>query len=262
MADPSLTLAALRRHLAVAMAEPPSQGAGMFALGHGEMDQALGGGLPRGRLHEVYAGQKEDAASAAGFALILALRACPAGAPIFWVRQEAGERRIGEVHPPGLIELGADPDRMVFVRAPDEKAVLRAAADIVRSPGVGAALIEPWGKAPALDLTASRRLALAAEKSGVTALMLRGAIAPLPSTATSRWTVSAAPSTPLEADAPGHPAFEVDLLRHRSGLSGLRWRVEWDRDRLCFREPPLSGAVVPLPAGGRLADGEGWRRYG
>lgn len=249
----SLTLAALKRHLAAI--EPGTPASEMFPLGHEAMDLALGGGLPRGRVHEIYGAQEEDAASAAGFALILAIRACPPAAPIFWVRQEAGERRLGQIHPPGLAELGADPDRMIFVLAPDEKGVLRAAADILRSPGVGAALIEPWGKAPALDLTASRRLALAAEKSGVTALLLRGAVDPVPSAATSRWAVRAALSTPLEADAPGHPAFEVALLRHRSGLSGLRWRVEWDRDRLSFREPPLSGAVVPLPAGGRV------RRY-
>ena len=259
MSDRSLTLAALRQHLA--LLEPGARAPEMFALGHEEMDRALGGGLPRGRVHEVYAAEEDDAASAVGFALILALRACPAGAPIFWVRQEMGERRLGQVYPPGLAEMGADPNRIVFVIAPDENGVLRAAADILRSPAVGAALIEPWGKAPALDLTASRRLALAAEKSGVTGLLLRGPVTPVPSAATSRWAVRSAPSTLLEMGSPGGPAFEVELLRHRSGLSGLRWRVEWDRDRLSFREPPLSGAVVSLPAGGRLAAGAG-RRYG
>jgi protein ImuA len=230
----------------------------LFTLGHEAIDQALGGGLLRARLHEIHAGGEDDTASAAALALIFALRACPAATPIFWLRQESAER-LGHIHPPGLVELGVDPDRMTFVIAPDEKALLRAAADIVRSPGVGAALIEPWGKASALDLTATRRLALAAEKSGVTALLLRGPVDPVPSAATSRWAVRAAPSTPLEAEAPGHPAFEIILLRHRSGLAGLRWRVEWDRDRTSFREPPLSGAVAPLPAGGRMDARE--RRY-
>jgi protein ImuA len=255
MLDHSLTLAALKRQLAATMAEPDVRAAGMFALGHEDMDRALGGGLPRGRVHEIHAAGEYDAASAAGFALILALSACPADRPIFWVRQEAAERRLGHVYPPGLVELGADPNRMIFVTAPDEKALLRAAADILRSPGVGAALIEPWGKAPALDLTASRRLALAAEKSGVTALLLRGPVPPVPSAATSRWGVRSAPSTLLETGSPGRPAFEVDLLRHRSGLSGLRWRVEWDRDRLSLCKQALSCAVAPLPAGRRLAFG-------
>jgi protein ImuA len=256
MIDRTLTLAALRQKLATVTADPTVRPAEMFALGHEEIDGVLGGGLARARLHEIHAGAEADAASATGFALMLALRACPPGTPIFWVRQEAGARRLGPVYPPGLVELGANPDHIVFVLAPDEKAVLRAAADILRCPGVGAALIEPWGKAPLLDLTASRRLALAAEKSGVTALLLRGPAAPAPSAATSRWEVRAAPSTLLEMDSPGAPAFEVELLRHRSGLSGLRWRMEWDRDRLSFRKPPLSGAVVPLPAGGHLGASE------
>lgn len=252
----AIFFAALQRRFAVA----DGGHAGQFTLGHAAIDEAIGG-LPRGRIHEIFAAAAEDAASAAGFALMFALRACPDDAPFFWIRQESAAQRGGHLYPPGLADLGADPDRILFVTTGDETATLRAAADILRSSGVGVALIEPLGKAAALNLTASRRLALAAEKSGVTAILLRGAIAPTPSAAYSRWQVRAAPSTPLAADAPGHPVFEIDLLRHRSGPSGLAWRVEWDRDRLSFREPPLSGAMVPLPARECAEAGEK-RRYG
>ena len=76
------------------------------------------------------------------------------------------------------------------------------------------------GKCPALDLTASRRLALAAEQSGVTLFLLRLEAQPVPSAADTRWTVGAAPSRSLEADAPGPPMFEIELLRRRAGPAG------------------------------------------
>src|SRR3546814_12766980 len=82
------------------------------------------------------------------------------------------------------------------------------------------------GSAPALNLTASRRLALAAEKSGVTALLVRADATPCPSAAQSRWEVQSLASAPLEANAPGGPAMEIELLRHRDGLAGRSWRGE------------------------------------
>src|SRR3546814_5438669 len=73
----------------------------------------------------------------------------------------------------GLVELGLEPDRFIFIIVGDITALLRAADDILRCGGAGALIVEVWGSAPALNLTASRRLALAAEKSGVTALLVR-----------------------------------------------------------------------------------------
>src|SRR3546814_3600473 len=70
-----------------------------------------------------------------------------------------------------------------------------------------------------------------------------------PSAAQSRWEVQSLASAPLEANAPGGPAMEIELLRHRAGLAGRSWRVGWDRERLCFREPALPRAWVPFPFG-------------
>src|SRR3546814_7944169 len=68
-------LAASRRRIAalegrIGKAASPE----LFALGHGGMDSCLGGGLARGRLHEIFAKEIEDAASASGYALMLAQR--------------------------------------------------------------------------------------------------------------------------------------------------------------------------------------------
>jgi len=73
----------------------------------------------------------------------------------------------------GLVELGGDANAMVLGLAPDAKVLLKGAADAARCAGLGALVVECWGKCPSLDLTASPRLSLAAEQSGVTLLMLR-----------------------------------------------------------------------------------------
>jgi protein ImuA len=160
------------------------QSAGTVPLGCDALDARLGGGLARGALHEICA---VDPACASGFTLMLAARAActAAGAkpilpkpilpkPILWVREDKGERMNGGLYAPGLIELGVNPDQIILINAPDTLAALRVGADILGCMALGAAVIEPFGVAKALDLTASRRLVLAAEKSGVAAFLLRG----------------------------------------------------------------------------------------
>lgn len=241
-------LAMLRRNLASIAGGKRLSADKRIATGHAALDTALGGGLARGRMHELYAADVDDGPSAAGFAAMLALRTVGRRAPLFWLRTDEAERRGGMIHGPGLIALGGDPDSLVLGQAPDAKALLRVAADAARCPGLGALIVEAHGKCVGLDLTASRRLALAVEQSGVTLLMLRREAEPVPSAADTRWAVSAAPSQVLEANAPGAPAFDIELLRRRSGPAGMRWRLEWNRDRLEFSEPALPGAVVPLPS--------------
>ena len=242
----SLTM--LRRNLASIAGGERLFGRSRIATGHQSLDAALGGGLARGRVHELFAGDADDGPSAASFAAMLVLRASGRRAPIFWLRTDEAERRGGALHAPGLAELGGDPDALVLGVAPDPKSLLRSAADAARCPGLGALVIECWGKCPVLDLTASRRLALAAEQSGVTLFLLRLAAEPCPSAADTRWAVGAAPSQALEANAPGAPMFEIELLRRRSGPAGMRWRLEWNRDRLSFTDPALPGTMASLPS--------------
>jgi len=210
---------------------PPAR----FALGVPDLDATLGGGLAEARLHELWPAGSDDAPNAAGFALLLALKAARGAGAIVWIEQQGKQ---GRLYPPGLAELGIDPAHILFVNAPDEKALLRAAGDVVRSPAATVAVIAPAGPARLLDLTASRRLTLFAESSGTTAILLRTADPHAPSAATTRWRVAAAPSQTLEANAPGHPAFALDLLRQRSGAPSYGWQLEWDRDRARFASLP------------------------
>ncbi|OJY63968.1 MAG: hypothetical protein BGP12_15570 [Rhodospirillales bacterium 70-18] len=224
---------------------------GDITLGLAELDDWLGGGLARGGLHEVFATGQADVAAAMGFAALLALRAARQRR-ILWVRQDFLDGQTGRLHPPGLAGLGLNPALVVLVRAGDVLGVLRAAGEAARCNGLGAVLVEPWGEAPLLDHSTSRRLSLAAEGSGVPVLMLRVAATPTASAAASRWLVGALPSRPLAANAPGPPAFAATLLRHRGGAAGATWHLEWNHEQQRFQAhdtTPLPRAVVPVPAG-------------
>ncbi len=246
MADSPTASALKERFAGFDKAAPPSR----FALGPERLDAMLGGGLARARLHEAWPADAADRASAMGFALMLAIRAAAEGT-IAWIAQDEGRAGIGPLYPPGLAELGVDPGRFLFVIAPDEKALLRAAGDIVRSPAIGSAVIAPARRTRGFTLTATRRLTLFAEQSGVTAILLRGADPEAPSAAATRWRIAAAPSRLLEAEAPGFPALVADLVRQRAGAPSSGWRLEWHRDDARFA--PLPRGLSADAGGGLLA---------
>jgi protein ImuA len=249
MSDSS-ALIALRRSLERIEPRRAPAPSAPVSLGHAGIDAALGGGLERGRLHEVLA-EEEEAGSGAGFTALLGL-ILAVGRPILWLRCEAAERKTGRLQAGGLGELGLDPAALLLGIVPDEPALLRAAAEASRCAGLGALLVECWGPMRGFDLTASRRLMLAAEASGVAVLVLRLGAGQTPgefrpSAADTRWRAAAALSTALEADAPGAPMFDLELLRRRAGPPAGPWRVEWNRDQTCFAEPDGIAEAAPLP---------------
>ena len=259
-------LSALRAALAGLEPGAGPRAADPVPLGAGSLDAALKGGLKAAALHEVLPERGfRDAVATGGFGLGLALRAAGRERPVVWVRQDFVGVELGRPNGAGLAAFGADPDRLVLVRAADQAGGLRAAREALRCPALGAVLLELWGRSPALDLTATRRLALAAEGSGVAIVLVRLGAEPAPSAATTRWAVASAASRPVEANAPGRPAFAVTLLRHRAGIPGRTWHVEWDCDRVSFVDPaPLPRPVVPVPARREAAaePGGGWRLAG
>jgi protein ImuA len=233
---------------------------GAASSGISSLDGVLGGGLARGCVHEIYAPQ-DDGATAIGFAMALASRLNEGrGSPALWLRSARAMRLGGVVQAQGWAELGGIPGMSLLGTVHDGMTLLRAVVDALRCSALGVVIAESWGTLRELDLTASRRLALAAEKSGVTLLLLRLDAAPVPSAAQTRWQVSSAPSQALPGQAPGMPAFDITLLRQKSGPCGMRWRLEWDRDHRTFREAPLSGALVSVSAERPAAAGAGERQ--
>jgi len=212
--------------------------------------------LAKGQLHEVHAGV-DDWASAMAFGL--AAIEADVRRPIVLLRVRKGKYRNRdramqmEPYGPGWTPLGLDPGRLVIVDAADGAGLLRAGLDAAREAGPAAVLMESWGRLPEYDLVASRRLILAAERSRLPVVMLRGDAEPRASAAHTRWMVSSAPSTPLEMRAPGGPALLVELQRRRGGPGGMRWRLEWNEEHGGFREELLDPAQPDVDAGGRPA---------
>ncbi|MFM7028428.1 MAG: ImuA family protein [Chakrabartia sp.] len=231
------SLARLKRRIAALGPAPEQKSLKRISFGFAPLDMRLGGGLARGAVHELLPRTAGDAASTAAFALMLARRADPV-APILWIAADAQLRAGGTPYGPGLAELGIAPDRLLLVAAPDEAAVLKAANDALACAGLGAVLLD-IGPARRLDLTASRRLVLASERSGVTALILRQGDGAMASAAASRWQVAAAPSTPLAGQAPGRTMLTLALLRHRGGAQPFDMMVEWNNDDQVFCAPTL-----------------------
>src|SRR5205809_5069352 len=242
------TLATLRGSIERIEAHGDAYTPGRVALGHADADATLQSGLALGAMHEVFTDAGRQSAAATGFVAGLAGRVA-ARRPLVWVRQDFTEIESGALSMSGWAELGLDPRLLVTVRAADVDTALRTAADALACDALGAVVLEVWGEARQLDLVASRKLTLAAQASGVTALLLRMAAEPRPSTAETRWIVRAAhspPSAPSMPAAPWHawgaPVFDAQLVRNRHGPVG-RWIMEWKCDECLFSEP----AAYPQP---------------
>lgn len=223
-----------------------------FATGRTHHPQDIQSLVGRAALHEIFAARPADATAASCFALGLIKPG-----RLLWVRQEMAQVEAGALYPPGLATVGLDPAQVVLLTLRDAQSVLQAGLEAARSKGLSAAIMELWGPARAYTLTASRKLVLAAKASGLTLYLIQHAAEGLPSAAETRWQVRRLPSHILTGHAPGAPAFEVRLLRQRSGArSGQVWSVEWNHERRCFENwrapapisaPPLFKPVVLRP---------------
>ncbi|MGD1888159.1 MAG: ImuA family protein [Cohaesibacteraceae bacterium] len=235
------TLEALKRVCAQDQPAPH----GHISLGTEELDEAVGGGLARGALHDLYAPHTTSLAAMAGFACGILQRSGKLDPkPSLWVRQHVASFEVGRLHAPGFTQLGPVLDTLVLVNTRTVADLLAAGLEAARCTALGTVVLELWNRAGELDLTITRRLALAAEQSGVTVLMLQVAAQPLPSAAITRWQVTPAPSRPMAANAPGHPSFDLTLLRNRAGKTGQRWRVEWQHETGQFQSVPSSSRTA------------------
>ncbi len=248
-------LTRLRQRLSVLESADSPSFKEVFPLGVSEVDEALGGGLQHAALHEVLAAAPRHAAAASGFLAGLMQRASGTEQSLLWIRQGYGATEAGQLYGPGLAELGLDPGRVILVQLKTPAEVLQAGLEAARCKALGAVAIEIWGQPRLLDLTATRRLSLAAGEAGTSVFLLRMGAQEQASSAATRWQVTAGSSSALAANAPGHPCFDVKLLRHRTGPAGQSWRLEWNRDSHDFAfVTPLSRPVVSVPAGQPAAE--------
>jgi protein ImuA len=207
------------------------------------IDEALpGGGLAAGCLHEVTGSARDGAAG--GFAAALLGRLAHGDASLLWCRVTGRDAEPGLPYAPGLARFGMASRQVVFVEARRAGDALWAMEEGLRSGGVAAV----YGEGVALDLTTSRRLQLAAEASGKTALaLLTSRRAAAVTAATTRWRVTALPS--LACDGESRPRWRIELVRCRGGNPN-RWTVEWDDAARRFDlAAPLADGLLASSAG-------------
>lgn len=228
MPTPSLSrserLAALRAE--VRAIECAGRGAKRACLPFGVAaldDRLAGGGLAIGALHEI-AGDAPALSDDAAATLFIAGIAARLGSPAQTVLWALGGR---DLFAPGLARAGLGPERVLYAECRCDEDVLAVMEDGLRHGGLAAVV----GEVGRVAMASTRRLQLAAEESGTTALMLkrwkRNGSDPLaiPSAAVTRWRVACAPSSLLPVEGIGRPRWRLTLARQRGGAP-CQWIME------------------------------------
>ena len=220
---------------------------GTLRLGLRAIDAVLQGGLALGALHEVTPASAGQLGAPFGFALALVVLATegPGAATALLIGTDFGAYEVGNPYGPGLDLFGLAADRLLFLQVPRSFDVLWAFEEALKSRAVAAVLAELPEEGAAADLTATRRLALAARAGGGLGLLLRQKPSTLPTAAMSRWQVAAAPSLSDRFGGLGCTAFDLALSRNRRGRDG-RFRVCWDHHERSFL-PSLSLGMAQTP---------------
>ncbi len=212
---PEPNIDALRDQIARIEGRPARKGR-TLPFGIEVIDSRLpGGGLALGALHEV-AGGGNGAVDGAAAALFSAGIAARSRGKVLWCITRP------DLFAPAFSQAGLAPDRVIYVEAGDDKAVLACMEEGLRHGAIGAVV----GEVTRLPMTASRRLQLAAEGTGTIGIALRrwrrqadAADFGQPTAAMTRWRVSTIPSEALPVPGVSRHRWLVELIRARAGDS-------------------------------------------
>lgn len=246
-------LAALRAEVRAIESHGAGEAREVLPFGVEALDARLeGGGLATAALHEfagASAGISDDCAACLFVAGIAGRRSrAQAGATVLW----ALRRR--DLFAPGLAQAGLAPGVLLYAECGCDEDVLAAMEEGLRHGGL-AGVVGEVGRA---GMSAARRLQLAAEQSGTTALILRrwrrSDVDPLalPSSAMTRWRIACAPSAILPVPGVGRARWHLTLTRQRGG-----------EPFECLVESPDAEGRLALPALPRdrsAAEGRDWQR--
>lgn len=227
-------------------------------LGVAEIDRLLPLGLAENGVHQIRPGEPGSHGGAAAvmaaammFTIGLLLRrpGVPS-APVLWCMPSVTAGELGRAYGPGLAAAGLDPRRLLLIEparlvdalwAIEEALRSQSLAAVVACLGAGSTAVRKGAADPDLiDLTASRRLALAAAAGATPCLLMTGPRAPPIAAVASRWRVAPSPSAlhPFDVRAPGSRRFSVLLERCRGAplaAGAVEQIVEWCDDAHCFR---------------------------
>ncbi len=213
-------------------------------------DRLPGGGLALGALHEI-AGGAAGAIDAAAAALFTAGILARIDGQVLWCMTKA------DLFAPAIAQVGLDPDRVIYLEAGDEMAVLACFEEGLRHGGLGGVVAE----VARLSMTVSRRLQLAAEASGTIGIAIRrwrrateAADFGQPTASATRWRVTAVPSSPLPVAGVGRHRWFVELIRCRAGESADFLLEACDaQGRLCIPADMADGQAAAQAWGFRAA---------
>lgn len=171
------------------------------------------GGLSYGAVHE-FAGGGTGTVDGAAAALFAAGIAARTKGKIVWCLTRP------DLFFPALAQAGLHHSRVVFVEADKEEDVLASLEEGLSFGGLGAVV----GELVRLPMTASRRLQLAAEKTGTMGLIVRrwrrqteASDFGQPTASSTRWRISVLPSEELPVPGVGRPRWFIELMRVKAG---------------------------------------------
>ena len=183
-------------------------------------------------LWEMFGSGNDVAAEAVAISAARSLSSDRTGTrPWLWVQDRPSIRRTGRPYLHGLPQaLRAS---LIHVAAARPVDALWAMEEGVRCGALSFVIGELADDPQALDFTATRRLVLASEASGVPLILVRNNGSPNLSAARLRWRVAAAPSLVHRWNerAPGEPTWQAELFRARGFRPGsFRLRFGSERD--------------------------------
>jgi protein ImuA len=214
------------------------------------IDAALGGGLACGAFHELAPMTLPQLGATSGFAMALAARA---GGEVLWIATDFVINEGGGPYGPGLGLFGLAPARLLLLRVPKPVDALWAMEEALRCRALACVIAELPGQGEIADLTATRRLTLAARdgasvRNSGFGLLLRHKATALPSAAMTRWQIASALSVPDALGAPlgnlGRARFDLSLCKNRRGPPG-RWTIEWNHHERVFQTALPVGVAAP-----------------
>jgi protein ImuA len=169
---------------------------------------------------------------------------------LVWIQPDFAAAEAGFLYGPGLDLMGLAMERLIILRVPRARDVLWAMEEALKCRAVGAVVAEFAGEVA--DLTAMRRLALAAREGGGLGLILHQSIEPTqPSTAMTRWEVASVRGAHDLFGGLGLTTFGLSLVKNRRGRTG-QWRLSWDHHERAFA-PTLPLSVAPATGDGSPA---------
>jgi protein ImuA len=232
-------IAALRQRIQpVVLQNPLTPGERTSGLDHLAMDAAQSPGL-----HDVRPLTYRDGPAAMGFLCgLTAMAAARRTGAVIWIAQARGGLDFGLPYGPGLKRIGIDPRRVLLIDAPDDVAALWAAEEAAKAGGTAAILAQTLGP---IDLTAARRVHLAAARGGVFAGFAQPHRALGLAPALTRWTVNGACGAARNLTQWATPRWRAGIDRRRNGPPAPAQILEWDHAAHRMRLGAVLGVQGP-----------------